>query len=90
MDIRGRVKGGVVVLDDPEALPEGSVVHVEPVEAAEPAKVAESVKATEEEGREGPSLFERLRDVVGIIKDGPPDLAKNHDHYLYGTPKRAK
>jgi hypothetical protein len=24
------------------------------------------------------------------VKDAPPDLAENHDHYLYGLPKRAQ
>jgi len=29
-----------------------------------------------------------LLDVVGTADDLPADLAKNLDHYLYGTPKR--
>ena len=33
-------------------------------------------------------LSERLSDVIGIVQGGPPDLAENHDHYLYGTPKK--
>ena len=33
-------------------------------------------------------LPERLGDVIGIVHGGPPDLAENHDHYLYGTPKK--
>ena len=31
-------------------------------------------------------LSERLSDVIGIVPGSPPDLAENHDHYLYGTP----
>ncbi len=95
MGVRGRVKGGVVVLDDSGSLPDGTVVRVEPVEDAEPAKAAEQAPETNPEGmaedpREGPTLYESLRDFVGIIKDGPPDWAENHDHYLYGTPKKTK
>ena len=26
--------------------------------------------------------------VAGTAEGLPPDLAENHDHYLYGTPKR--
>ncbi len=32
-------------------------------------------------------LSERPSDVIGIVPGGPPDLAENHDHYLYRTPK---
>jgi hypothetical protein len=35
------------------------------------------------------SLFERMKDFIGCIKDGPEDLASEHDHYAHGTPKRA-
>lgn len=34
------------------------------------------------------SLSERLSNVIGIVHGGPPDLAENHDHYLYGAPKK--
>jgi len=27
---------------------------------------------------------------VGAVKDAPADLAENHDHYLYGAPKRTE
>jgi hypothetical protein len=33
------------------------------------------------------SLFDHLRGVVGQADDLPPDLAAQHDHYLYGVPK---
>jgi hypothetical protein len=36
-----------------------------------------------------PTLQERLKDVVGILDDLPPDLAKNHDHYIHGSPKQS-
>ncbi|NUN98606.1 MAG: hypothetical protein HUU16_20820 [Candidatus Omnitrophica bacterium] len=47
------------------------------------------MEAVEEEGRSKPSeLFEHYRDVIGTAKGLPPDAAVNHDHYLYGMPKR--
>ena len=37
---------------------------------------------------EGPTLYDTLREFVGCIKDGPEDLAAEHDHYAHGAPKR--
>ena len=34
------------------------------------------------------TLYERMKDFIGCIKDGPEDLAAEHDHYAHGTPKR--
>ena len=34
------------------------------------------------------SLAERLANVVGKATGLPPDASVNHDHYLYGVPKR--
>ena len=80
MVIRGRVKDGVVVLDESASLPEGTVVRVEPVED----KAA--VKAPEGEQ----SLSEILLSLAGTVKGLPEDMALNHDHYLYGLPKKKK
>lgn len=33
-------------------------------------------------------ITEKLLSIAGICKGGPPDLADNHDHYLYGFPKK--
>lgn len=37
----------------------------------------------------GPTLFDRLKAFDGRADDLPADLALQHDHYLYGVPKRA-
>jgi hypothetical protein len=79
MTYRGRVKNGVVVLDDPSALPDGTEVSVRPLKGR---------GARAKGGRGIPTLYERLRNVVGIVDDLPPDFSVNHDHYLYGGPKR--
>jgi len=34
------------------------------------------------------TLAERFKNIIGVDVDLPEDLAKNHDHYLYGTPKQ--
>ncbi len=31
---------------------------------------------------------ERLAKFAGIVRDLPPDFARNHDHYIHGAPKR--
>jgi hypothetical protein len=76
MSLEGRIHEGRVIFDVPVSLPEGTRVSVEPV--SEPSK----------ENGDGQSLLEILGDVVGSIDDLPSDLAEQHDHYLYGTPKR--
>jgi len=37
-----------------------------------------------------PSLYEQLKAFDGLADDLPPDLSLQHDHYLYGTPKRTR
>jgi hypothetical protein len=32
--------------------------------------------------------FAGLLDLAADVPDAPSDLASQHDHYLYGTPKR--
>jgi hypothetical protein len=76
MTLRGHVKNGTVVLNEPVGLPDGTDVEVE-------------VRPVEEAG-EGPTLYERLRGVVGSAEGLPVDMAENHDHYIHGTPKRAE
>ncbi|MCY3018703.1 MAG: hypothetical protein NTW87_06695 [Planctomycetota bacterium] len=72
MTYKGKVTNGVVVLEDPKALPEGTVVAVEPMGAAED---------------NGESLPAMLLRHAGKGKDLPSDLARNHDHYLHGRPR---
>ena len=77
MIYNGHIKKGVVIFDDPVALPEGSKVQVEPVSI-------EQQESTTDNGGEtlGQKLLKHAGKAVGL----PCDLAENHDHYLYGTP----
>ena len=79
MTYRGRVKNGVIVLEDGVELCEGMRVRVETADQRE--DVPADPKDIE-------SLREGLLSFAGVIKDGPSDLARNHDHYLHGTPRR--
>ena len=78
MTYRGHVNNGVIVLDDSVTLPEGLGVNVEPLAAGQ------------DESAEGeiPTLYERLKPLIGKAVGLPPDASVNHDHYLYGVPKQ--
>ena len=73
MTYRGHIKNGTVVLDAPSNLPEGTEVVVSPVAAASLGSQ---------------SLLDVFGDLVGSCPELPPDMAKNHDHYLHGQPKK--
>ena len=74
MTYRGRVKNGTVVFDEPVSLPEGSPVEV-------------IVRGAQLEEECIPTLYERLKPVIGKAEGLPPDSSVNVDHYLYGHPK---
>jgi hypothetical protein len=72
MTYRGRVKNGVIVLDEPVCLPDGAEVEVSPANEEPP----------------GPTWGEVFKDLIGKAEGLPVDMARNHDHYLHGAPKR--
>ncbi|NQU22381.1 MAG: hypothetical protein HQ567_13970 [Candidatus Nealsonbacteria bacterium] len=78
MTYRGYVKNGVVILEAPGELPDGTQVRVEPLSAG---------KGDSGEG-DLPTLYERLEPFVGKAQGLPPDMSVNLDHYLYGVPKK--
>jgi hypothetical protein len=79
MTLRGRVRRGVIVLEAPATLPEGTEVTVRPVNG-KPRKPSSNRKA--KTAREG------LLKHAGKIKNLPPDAARNLDHYLYDHPSQ--
>lgn len=72
MTYKGHVENGVIVLDEDAKLPDGTRVRIEP----------------EEDMSSVESLRRGLLSLSGIVKDMPPDFARNHDHYIHGTPKK--
>ena len=84
MTLRGKIKNGKVLLDKPGALPDGTEVVVRAVKKrpTRPKKPKQKVRPR--------SLAERFAPFIGIIKDLPRDMSVNHDHYLYGLPKRKR
>ncbi len=77
MVYRGHVKSGCVVFDQPADLGEGDEVSV---------RLTRRAGASEQEA---PTLYDQLKDVIGIAEGLPSDLAENHDHYLHGHPRKA-
>jgi hypothetical protein len=82
MTLRGRIKNGKVLLDNPKALPDGTEVEIRPV------KTVRRGKRTAKKKPPPRSLAERLASFIGKAKGLPPDMSVNLDHYLYGLPKR--
>lgn len=72
MTVHGHVENGVVVIDGPAQLPEGAAVRVE------------IVVPTVGEDETVPTLYERLKPIIGAAEGLPADAATNVDHYLYG------
>lgn len=71
MEYRGKIKNGVVILEQGNALAEGTEVRVAPL-------TPEATTMT---------TWEKLRSPAGSAPGLPKDAAREHDHYLYGTPK---
>jgi hypothetical protein len=73
--IRGRFDGKVFIPDEPVDVPRDRplILHVEV--SSEPGKNGQG------------DLWDTLEQLTGTV-DAPPDWSNEHDHYLYGTPKR--
>jgi hypothetical protein len=74
MTSRGKVRNGVVILDNPRAFAEGAEVRVAPIKEKGTARNKKPSRA--------------LLKLAGKAKGLPADAARNLDHYLYGHPKR--
>ncbi|MCA9442004.1 MAG: hypothetical protein KC964_14450 [Candidatus Omnitrophica bacterium] len=77
MNYKGIVKNGNIELENGVHLPDGTPVSVE---------VEEAVSPSESEPQR--TLYEIFEGIIGSIDDFPEDMAKNHDHYLHGAPKK--
>jgi hypothetical protein len=75
MTYRGRVTSkGMVLLDDPKGLREGTLVTVRPSNGKEKPR------------RKSKQLS--ILKLAGKVRGLPGDASRNIDHYLYGHPKR--
>lgn len=78
MTFRGIVQGGRISLPPGVQLPEGTQVRIELDEVT-------TAKPADPDPR---PIGKKLLDFAGTVEGLPEDFSINHDHYLYGTPKR--
>ena len=64
---------------------QGSVIILD---AAPDLPEGTRVKVVPIPGKAASPLGEMLLSFAGCVHGLPDDMAENHDHYLYGTPKR--
>jgi hypothetical protein len=72
MTYHGHIKDGVVILNDAPLFPDGTEVQVQIMPSVLP---------------DSSSLGQRLMKYAGKAEGLPADLARNHDHYIHGTPQ---
>ena len=72
MTLEGTVRNGVVVPDQSENLSDGTRVRIVVPEPNEPEE----------------ATFASLLELAGTVEGLPPDMARNHNHYLHGHPKQ--
>jgi hypothetical protein len=76
--VKVHLDGHVFVPETPVDLPVGTVLEI-PIHSSASSEKPKSTLA-------------QLAEIARQITDNPhspPDLAQQHDHYLYGTPKRS-
>ena len=74
MSYTGTIENGVIKLPPEADLANGTKVRIEPIEPVQDRN----------------ELTRRLRAIAATMPDLPADWAEEHDHYVHGTPKRAR
>ena len=88
MSFTATIENNVIKLPPGVDLPDGTEVRIEPVEPESAPTFGESIKGfigivrSHSDQASGKTIAERYGDFIGAVKDGPTDLADNHDHYL--------
>jgi hypothetical protein len=103
MTFKGFIKGSSVQLSGPTGLPDGTEVDVAPTNRVSTRTTATRKKpATRSRAAAKPSRSPRKKRAGGAespllkilaslpVETGIVDLASEHDHYLYGTPRKSK
>lgn len=78
MTLQGTINCGAIVLDQPAPWPEGTRVEV----------LLKVVEAQPQQNDRKPTLSRRLLKHAGTVPGLPADMARQHDHYIHGSPKR--
>lgn len=83
MIYHGRVQDGKIVLTGGAHLPEGTEVRVDVAD-----EVPLTSRSNGDASQSHKTIWDHLLALAGTADGLPPDYAAQHDHYLYGTPKR--
>lgn len=97
-NVKARYSNGTLMPLEPLELEEGAEVTLRIVKVASANTNPTAPRQTEEEHAPDPgthpvlAMIDRLREEFPHLADDdlPPDLSKNIDHYLYGTPKESE
>ena len=81
--VKAHFDGKVIVLDEPVDLPKGKPLLLQ-IDVAPENRPAKKPKRR----RKGQSFWSWLAENAVDDANLPTDLSHQHDHYLYGTPKR--
>lgn len=87
MSYIGEVRNGQIVFNAAIPLANGTRVRVEPI-ATEEHQAEEVSPPGDPTLAARPTLYDRFQNVIGKVRDLPADMANQHDHYLYGVPKK--
>jgi len=60
---------------------------MEPVDLKEHTEVEVLIPESASPDADDPTGWKAAEELIGFIEDAPPDMAENHDQYLYGEPK---
>jgi predicted DNA-binding antitoxin AbrB/MazE fold protein len=72
-----------------KAIYEGGVFKPkEPVDLQDKSEVEVLLPDKPPQEEDDPTGWKAIDSLRGIIKGAPPDMAENHDFYLYGRPRR--
>ena len=75
IDVDAVYEDGVLKPERPLALKDKAKVHVTIEARAEEAPPAKD--------DDDPTGWKAAQELIGFIKDAPPDMAENHDEYLF-------
>jgi len=81
MVYHGHIQNGVIVFDNQPPWPEGTRVRIEAIQPAPSDRPAGNARPPQ-------TWAEVFGDLVGRAQGLPADMARNHDHYLHGAPRK--
>ena len=60
----------------------------EPLQLEEQTEVEVLIPSAAQADDDDPTGRKAAEELIGFIENAPPDMAENHDHYLYGWSRK--